>query len=61
MRRRDLDNIQKALLDALVHADVIEDDSLIDALSIQRHEAKEEGEVIVRIQPYATEMPDLRV
>jgi len=60
-RRRDLDNIQKALLDALVHADVIEDDSLIDALSIQRHEAKEEGEVIVRIQPYAKEMQDLRV
>ena len=60
-RRRDLDNIQKALLDALVHADVIEDDSLIDALSIQRHEAKDEGEVIVRIQPYAKEMQDLRV
>lgn len=60
-RRRDLDNIQKALLDALVHADVIEDDSLIDALSIQRHDAKDEGEVIVRIEPYAKEMPDLRV
>ena len=58
---KELDNIQKALLDALVHADVIEDDSLIDALSIQRHEAKDEGEVIVRIEPYAKEMQDLRV
>ena len=59
-RRRDLDNIQKALLDAIVAADVIEDDSLIDALSIQRHEAKDEGEVIVRIQPYAKEVQGLR-
>jgi crossover junction endodeoxyribonuclease RusA len=57
-RKRDLDNIQKALLDAIVAADVIEDDSLIDALSITRHEACEDGKVIVRIQPYA--MQDLR-
>ena len=59
-RRRDLDNIQKALLDAIVAADVIEDDSLIDALSILRHDAEGEGKVIVRIEPYAKEMQDLR-
>ena len=55
-RRRDLDNIQKALLDAIVAADVIEDDSLIDALSITRHDACEDGKVIVRIRPYVKAM-----
>lgn len=59
-RRRDLDNIQKALLDAIVAADVIEDDSLIDALSILRHDAEGEGKVIVRIEPYAKEVQGLR-
>jgi len=59
-RRRDLDNIQKALLDAIVAAEVIEDDSLIDALSILRHEAIGEGKVIVRIDQYDKEVRDLR-
>lgn len=35
-RARDLDNLPKALLDALTHAGVIEDDSLIDRLNIER-------------------------
>jgi crossover junction endodeoxyribonuclease RusA len=35
-RRRDLDNLLKALLDALVHSGVIADDSLIDHLTIYR-------------------------
>lgn len=36
-RKRDLDNFAgKALLDSLVHAKVIEDDSLIDRLLIER-------------------------
>jgi len=35
-RRRDLDNLPKAILDALTHAGVIEDDSLIDRLLIER-------------------------
>lgn len=35
-RRRDLDNMMKGLLDGLVHAQVIEDDSQIDKLSIER-------------------------
>ena len=35
-RRRDLDNLLKATLDALTHAGVWEDDSQIDALTITR-------------------------
>lgn len=35
-RRRDLDNLFKGLLDALTHAGVWADDSLIDELSIKR-------------------------
>ncbi|CAB3653909.1 Crossover junction endodeoxyribonuclease RusA [Achromobacter mucicolens] len=34
--RRDLDNLLKGLLDGLVHAQLIEDDSHIDQLSIER-------------------------
>jgi crossover junction endodeoxyribonuclease RusA len=48
-RRRDLDNILKSLLDSIVHAGVIEDDSLIDALFIVRDEVVEGGKVHVRI------------
>ncbi len=36
VRKRDLDNILKPLLDALHHCNVIEDDSLIDDLRIRR-------------------------
>jgi len=35
-RRRDLDTLPKAILDALMYARVIEDDSLIDRLLIER-------------------------
>jgi len=35
-RKRDLDNLFKAVLDSLAHAGVYADDSLIDKLSIQR-------------------------
>jgi len=37
-RRRDLDNIQKPVLDALQHAGVYEDDSQIDLLVTRRRE-----------------------
>ena len=50
-RRRDLDNIQKPLLDALEHAGVYEDDSQIDLLLTQRREVTPGGQVIVRIAP----------
>jgi crossover junction endodeoxyribonuclease RusA len=35
-RKRDVDNICKALLDSLTHAEIIKDDSLIDKLIIER-------------------------
>lgn len=50
-RRRDLDNLTKAVLDSLVHADVIEDDGLIDALMIVRGEVVQGGMLLVRIEP----------
>lgn len=37
-RRRDLDNVQKAVLDALMHSGIYEDDSLIDRIIITRKE-----------------------
>ena len=53
-RRRDLDNLPKALLDALQHAGLYDDDGQIDWLLIERGERKPPGclEVEVReIQP----------
>lgn len=50
-RRRDLDNIQKPLLDALEHAGMYEDDSQIDVLLTQRRDVTPGGQVIVRIAP----------
>jgi Holliday junction resolvase RusA-like endonuclease len=47
-RRRDLDNLQKPLLDALQHAGVYEDDSQIDWLSCERMPASG-GRVIATV------------
>lgn len=51
-RRRDLDNLQKALLDALQHGGAYQDDSQIDRLTIQRREIVHDGKVRVRVSPW---------
>jgi crossover junction endodeoxyribonuclease RusA len=48
-RRRDLDNILKALLDSLSHAGVIEDDSLFDRILLVRREVMPGGQIILQI------------
>lgn len=49
MRTRDLDNLPKALLDALTHAGVYGDDSQIDRLVVARAGVASPGSVEVRI------------
>lgn len=49
-RRRDLDNLQKALFDALQRAGVYVDDSQIDDLHVQRGAVFPGGEVLVAIE-----------
>lgn len=48
-RRRDLDNVQKSLLDALQHAGVYADDSQIDTLTITRRDPVPGGAALVAI------------
>jgi crossover junction endodeoxyribonuclease RusA len=48
-RKRDLDNVLKALLDALCHAGVYNDDSQIDVLRISRKDPIKGGEIIVEL------------
>ncbi len=52
-RKRDIDNVLKALLDALSHAGAYEDDSQIDRLEVMRHQVIKGGKcsvVIVRVE-----------
>lgn len=49
-RRRDIDNYLKALLDSLMYAKLIEDDSQIDKLTVTRNEIIKNGYVVVTIQ-----------
>jgi crossover junction endodeoxyribonuclease RusA len=49
-RARDLDNLPKALLDALTHAGLWEDDSLIDELHIFRCGPIKGGCVVVQVE-----------
>jgi Holliday junction resolvase RusA-like endonuclease len=49
-RRRDVDNVQKALLDALQHGGAYADDSQIVRLAIEKGEPVEGGKTIVRIR-----------
>lgn len=48
-RIRDLDNLNKALLDALAHAQVFKDDGLIDRLMVERGPVVKGGKVRVFI------------
>ena len=48
-RKRDLDNIKKALLDALQHAGVYLDDCQIDDLRSVRREVEKPGHVLVHV------------
>ena len=50
-RRRDLDNLQKALIDSIQHAGLYEDDSQIDLLIGRRGPMVKGGLVRVRIEP----------
>lgn len=52
-RRRDLDNLQKSLVDALQHAGIYEDDSQIDFLTIRRRHPVNAG----RVSIFISELP----
>ncbi len=53
-RNFDLDNCLKAILDALMEANVYDDDSQIDMLSIARSDPKKGGAAVVSISEYGT-------
>lgn len=52
-RKRDIDNPIKALLDSLVKAGLIYDDSLVSRLLIERMDIIDQGKVVVRIEETA--------
>lgn len=54
-RRRDIDNLLKALLDGLTASGVIEDDSLIADLRIRKVGFVPKGKVVVRIEELSNE------
>jgi crossover junction endodeoxyribonuclease RusA len=51
-RRRDIDNLQKALLDALAHGGAYRDDSQIVRLTLERRHITPGGAVVVRLEAY---------
>ena len=51
-RRRDLDNMQKSLLDSLEKGGAYKDDSQIDLLAIRRKTPVPDGGVIVALQEF---------
>ncbi len=50
LRRRDIDNLQKALLDALQHGGAYADDSQIVRLTIEKRAPVAGGKTLVRIR-----------
>lgn len=56
-RARDLDNYMKGLLDALTHAELWEDDRLIDQLFIYRGAIVKDGSVRVEINEAGPTIP----
>jgi crossover junction endodeoxyribonuclease RusA len=54
-RRRDLDNVLKALLDAMATAGVYEDDSQIDLLIVRRDPPTKGGKVAVLLEVLPSE------
>ena len=49
-RRRDLDNLQKPLLDAMQHGGVYVDDSQIDLLVTRRRTRRQIGQIMVGVE-----------
>ena len=49
-RRRDLDNVLKAILDSLEDAKVFKDDSLIDDLRVRRMDTFKDGKIEIGIE-----------
>jgi crossover junction endodeoxyribonuclease RusA len=54
-RRRDLDNVQKALLDALAKGGAYRDDSQIDRLEVERGPVTPGGKVLVELTQITTQ------
>lgn len=52
-RKRDIDNPIKALLDALQHAGVIADDSLVEKLTVTKRGIVKGGKCVVTLEPAA--------
>ncbi len=57
-RRRDIDNLQKALLDALAHGGAYHDDSQIDRLLLIRRHVVAGGKIHLLIEPYEQSIHD---
>jgi len=49
-RRRDMDNIQKPVLDALQHAGIYQDDSQVDLLVTRRRPPRDGGKAVIRLE-----------
>lgn len=56
-RRRDVDNILKAVLDSLAHGGLYEDDSEIDDLRVVRKGLWRNGKAVVRVREIGDDFP----